>query len=203
MQSQQEILVATPRRVSAEDLHTCKRRKTIPSPESSRSKDLIFISASDTIDQCVPKGFTVKHVVVKLNDGVQFLNEPFENTVVPSESFKLLDFIRAGETKIGDEIFLDSPFSGYMEGTRLAHSIMRIPSDDPHEPKQKWIRCHWVYLGQNSTREIVDGVCGSPIWDANRRVLGFFRYAHTSGTFKDFCSIIAVDHLLDKGYHVV
>ncbi|CAP80950.1 hypothetical protein PCH_Pc12g13230 [Penicillium rubens Wisconsin 54-1255] len=62
MQSQQEILVATPRRVSAEDLHTCKRRKTIPSPESSRSKDLIFISASDTIDQCVPKGFTVKHV---------------------------------------------------------------------------------------------------------------------------------------------
>ena len=47
---------------------------------------------------------------------MQFLNEPFENTVVPSESFKLLDFIRAGETKIGDEIFLDSPFSGYMKG---------------------------------------------------------------------------------------
>lgn len=49
-------------------------------------------------------------------------------------------------------------------------------------------------------------ICGSPIWDEiheNNRVLGFFRYAHTSGVFKDHCLIVAADHILDKGYIVV
>ncbi|KAJ9483242.1 hypothetical protein VN97_g10173 [Penicillium thymicola] len=141
--------------------------------------------------------------LVKLNDGVEFVNEPFENTVDPRGPFTLGDFVRAGETRHGDDIFLDSPFSGFISGTRLAHSICRIPSDDPYEPRQIWIRCHWVYLGQDSANEIVDGVCGSPIWDENNRVLGFFRYAHTSGVFKDHCLIVAADHILDKGYTVV
>jgi hypothetical protein len=84
----------------------------------------------------------------------------------------------------------------------MAHSSVRIPSDDPHRPTV-WIRCHLVYLGQDSASDIVDGVCGSAIWDKDHRVLGFFRYVHASGVFKDHCSIIAADHLLDKGYTVV
>ncbi|OQE02700.1 hypothetical protein PENVUL_c039G02126 [Penicillium vulpinum] len=141
--------------------------------------------------------------LVKLNDGVQFVNEPFENTIVRHEPFILGDFIRADETKIGGNVFLDSPFSGFIEGTRLAHSFTRIPCNDPHGPSHVWIRCHWVNLGQNSTEKVVDGVCGSAIWDEEHRVLGFFRYVHTTGTFRDHCSIIAADHLLDKGYTMV
>jgi hypothetical protein len=140
--------------------------------------------------------------LVKLNHGIQFLNEPFKNTIAPHDPFKLDNFIRAGETRIGDGIFLDSPFSGVIQGSRMAHSSVRIPSDDPRGPTV-WIRCHLVYLGQDSASDIVDGVCGSAIWDKDHRVLGFSRYVHASGVFKDHCSIIAADHLLDKGYTVV
>ncbi|OQE29072.1 hypothetical protein PENFLA_c004G00069 [Penicillium flavigenum] len=140
--------------------------------------------------------------LVKLKDGIQFLNEPFKNTIAPRDPFKLDNFIRAGETNIGYDIFLDSPFSGVIQGSRLAHSSVRIPSDDPHGPTV-WIRCHLVYLGQDSARDVVGGVCGSAIWDKDHRVLGFFRYAHTSGMFKYHCSIIAADHLRDRGYAVV
>ncbi|KAJ6188110.1 hypothetical protein N7519_003018 [Penicillium mononematosum] len=138
--------------------------------------------------------------LVKLNDGIQFLNEPFRNSIAPRDPFKLDNFIRAGETKIGDDIFLDSPFSGVIQGSRMAHSSVRIPY--PHGPTV-WIRCHLVYLGQDSASDIVDGVCGSAIWDKDHRVLGFFRHARMSGVFKDHCSIIAADHMLDKGYTVV
>lgn len=141
--------------------------------------------------------------LVKLSEGVEFTNEPFENTLMPAPAFKLAGFVRAAETRIGDDVFVDSPFSGFVEGTRGVHSLLRVPSDDLLEPEQTWIRCQWDYMGQNSNQVMVDGVCGSAIWDRNHKVLGFFRYAPSSGTFLDWCMSIAADHLLDKQYTMV
>lgn len=138
--------------------------------------------------------------LVKLEEGVEFINEPFENTVSPTPPARLTGFVRAAETRIGDDIFLDSPFSGFVEGTRGAHSLLRVPNDDPQEPEQTWIRCQWHYMGQGSSQEMVDGVCGSAIWDENHKVIGFFQYAPSSGVFSDWCMSIAADNLLDKGY---
>ncbi|KAJ5701057.1 hypothetical protein N7488_008605 [Penicillium malachiteum] len=129
--------------------------------------------------------------LVKLTDGIEFVNEPFENTLVPIPPFKLARFARAAETRIGDDVYLDSPFSGLVEGTRGAHSLRRIPSDNPYEPEQIWISCKWDYLGQGSNEFMVDGVCGSAIWDENQRVLGFFWYAPKSGHFVDWCYSIS------------
>lgn len=134
---------------------------------------------------------------------MEFINEPFENTLVPAPPFKLAGFARAAETRIGDTVFLDSPFSGFVEGTRGAHSQLRVPSDDPLEPEQIWIKCQWDYMGQDSKQFMADGVCGSAIWDRNHRVLGFFRYAPSSGAFLDWCMSISADHLLDKKYIMV
>ena len=36
--------------------------------------------------------------LVKLEDGVEFVNEPFENTLTPATSFRLRDFTRIAET---------------------------------------------------------------------------------------------------------
>lgn len=141
--------------------------------------------------------------LVKLKQDLEFVNEPFENTLVPKPPSKLTGFVRSAQTKIGDDIFLDSPFCGFLEGTRGAHSRLRIPTDDPQEPKQTWIKCHWDYMGQDSHQFIPDGVCGSAIWDTESRVLGFFRYAPRSGAFMDWCMTIAADHLLDEGYSMV
>ncbi|KAJ6026978.1 hypothetical protein N7460_011795 [Penicillium canescens] len=141
--------------------------------------------------------------LIRLNEGVNFVNETFENSVYPSPSFTLQPFIRAAETRLGDPVFFDSPFSGLVMGTKMAHSLQRIPIDDPLEPKQIWIRCSWDYIGQDSNRDMVEGVCGSALWNVDHRVLGFFRYALTEGIFRDYCLSVAADHLIEEGYAVV
>ncbi|KAL3482733.1 hypothetical protein BJX62DRAFT_245593 [Aspergillus germanicus] len=141
--------------------------------------------------------------LVRLDEGVEFSNETFENTVIPGPSVKFTGFSRTTETRIGDNVYLDSPFSGFLEGTRLAHAILRVPSDDPLAVEQKWIRCQWHYMGQGSGEAIVDGICGSAIWDDDHKVVGFFRYAPASGIFVDSCLTVAADQLLDKGYTLV
>ncbi|KAI9367319.1 hypothetical protein BJX61DRAFT_316587 [Aspergillus egyptiacus] len=141
--------------------------------------------------------------LVRLEEGVKFINEPFENTVTASGPFNFIGLARAAETKIGANIYLDSPFSGFLEGTRLSHSYMRVPTNDPLGPEQKWIRCQWNYMGQGSQEAMVDGICGSAIWEDNRNVIGFSRYAPASGLFADYCLSISADCLLDEGYSIV
>lgn len=141
--------------------------------------------------------------LVKLKQGIHFINETFESTVIPGPSSQLTGFVRADETRIGDPIFLESPFSGFLEGRNGPRSFVRIPADDPHQTEQTWIRCRWTYMGQDANQMLVDGVCGSAIWNEDKKVLGFFRYAPSSGAFQDWCLTASANHLLDKGYTIV
>lgn len=141
--------------------------------------------------------------LVKLDDGIEFLNEPFENSIMPETPVKLKDFAVVGDARPGDYVFLDSPFTGYMEGIRGVVSNIRVPSDDPHEPNELWVQCRWDYMGQGSYHYMADGVCGSAIWYESGQVGGFFRYAPKSGHFLDWSLSVAPDSLVDKGYRVV
>ncbi|KAI2720819.1 hypothetical protein CBS147332_4059 [Penicillium roqueforti] len=141
--------------------------------------------------------------LVNLEDGVEFVNEPFENTLTPATSFRLRDFIRIAETQQHDLVYFDSPFSGLAEGERMSRNTMRVPSDDPQEPQQIWVTTQWSYMGQDSAADMVDSVCSSAIWNDDHRVLGFFRYAPVEGLYKDYCLSVAADHLIDGGYSVV
>lgn len=141
--------------------------------------------------------------LVKLKQGIDFINEPFENTIIPTPPSRFTGFIRAAEARIGDNVFLDSAFSGFVEGTNGPHASLRVPADDPHQPEQVWIRTRWVYMGQDANQMLVNSVCGSPIWNDDNKVLGFFRYAPSSGVFLDWCMSVSADHLLDKGYYIV
>ena len=85
----------------------------------------------------------------------------------------------------------------------MSRNTMRVPSDDPQEPQQIWFTTQWSYMGQDSAADMVDGVCGSAIWNDDHRVLGFFRYAPVEGLYKDYCLSVAADHLIDGGYSVV
>lgn len=58
--------------------------------------------------------------LMKLGDGVDFVNEPFGNTSTLASPFRLGDFIRMAETKRQDLVFLDSPFTGLVEGKLMS-----------------------------------------------------------------------------------
>lgn len=115
--------------------------------------------------------------IVKLHEGVQFVNEAFDNTLVEGPPMQLRQFAQAKETQIGSYIYMDNPFTGYIEGTCGPHARLRVPSDDPYEPKQLWLKTRWDYLGQGFSQRMVDGICGSAIWDEQGKVPGFFGYA--------------------------
>lgn len=138
--------------------------------------------------------------LVKLKENVTFVNEPFENSILPGGPFALRQFARASDTRIGNNVYMDSPFSGFLEGTIGIHTLVRVPSNDRDEPEQAWIRCHWNYMGQGSSSQMPAAVCGSAIWDDDLKVQGFFRYAPQSGRFQDWCLTVAADHLIDRGY---
>jgi hypothetical protein len=138
-------------------------------------------------------------------DDTESCDEPFEKTVFPEPPSKPTKLLRAAETKLGDSIFLESPFSDFIEGTTLCHAVLLVPtSDDPIAPQQHtWVRCDWHYMGQGSSRAMSDEMRGSAIWNKEHKVLGLFCYAPTSGVFVDFCMSVAVDDLLSRGYSVV
>lgn len=174
-------------------------------------------------------------MLVKLNDHVQFTNEPFENTLIPTPApaFKLTGFARATDTKPGSYIALHSPYTGFIEGIREIHSFLRIPTNtdtgtdtnpipDPNSnpnpipilipiPVQKkqdqiWLKCQWNYMCQDSSTRLADngsGIRGSPIWNSEGLVTGFFRDAPTSGRFRDWCLSVSGVCLVEMGYTIV
>lgn len=54
--------------------------------------------------------------LVKLDDGIEFTNELFQNTVVPGLSTRLKNLARGNSVPTNSDIFLDTAFTGYMEG---------------------------------------------------------------------------------------
>lgn len=138
--------------------------------------------------------------MVKLNTDKEFANVTFQNDIF-TEPMQLRQFVRAGRTR-GGIVMLDSPDTGFIEGTLRLSSFTKIPSDNPLEPLQHWIRTTWVYTGQDTSQDLSHGICGSAIWDEDGSVFGFFRYAPNTGVMKDWCAGIAADELMDRGYTI-
>jgi hypothetical protein len=155
-------------------------------------------SSGQAIGEVTTKISNTDIALVKLNEGVNFAND-----LHSSSPFALQPFIRAAETRLGDPVFFNAPFTGLVTGTKMAHSLRCIPTDNSLEPEKAWMRCSWNYMGQNSNCDMAEGFRGSAIWNEEHRVLGFFLYAPAEGLFGDYCLSIAADHLLEKGYTVV
>lgn len=143
--------------------------------------------------------------LVQLDKQIAFTNEVFQNTVTPGPPIQLQRFNTEEviRDKPGDEIYINSPFTGYIEGTRGILSTCRVPSDDLREPEQWWIQTRWDYMGQGSSNSLADGICGSAIWNNEGNVLGFFRYAPKSGHFLDWCMSISSHELVKRGFSIV
>ncbi|KAK2796240.1 hypothetical protein FQN50_009630 [Emmonsiellopsis sp. PD_5] len=140
--------------------------------------------------------------LVRLHPDVHFVNECFENSLGEDTPIRLKRFEKSANIPIGCPVYMNNPFTGYSEGTYGPWGRLRVPSDDPNEPGQRWIRTRWAYLGQGSSEHMVDGVSGSPLWNREGNVVGFFNYAPQSGHFRDWCLTVAADHLVDGGYSI-
>jgi hypothetical protein len=139
--------------------------------------------------------------LIKLKAGEEFVNVTFQNDIL-AEPMQLRRFARAGRMR-GGIVMLDSPDTGFIEGTLQLPSYTRIPSDDSLELEHNWVRTTWVYTGQDTSQDLPDGMCGSAIWDEDGAVFGFFRYAPKTGVMTDWCAGIAADELIDRGYTIV
>lgn len=135
--------------------------------------------------------------------GARFANEVFENTFGEETPIRSRQFEGSENGSIGDYVLMSNPFMGYGEGTYGPWSESRIPSDNPHEPAHKWIRTRWVYLGQGFSQHMVDGVCGSAMWNERGSIVGFVQYAPASGQFKDWCLTVAANYMTERGFSIV
>ncbi|PLN84868.1 hypothetical protein BDW42DRAFT_24929 [Aspergillus taichungensis] len=140
--------------------------------------------------------------LVRLANDVRFVNEPFENTVTPGPPVKFKEFARAASTRLGDSCRMDTPSSGYVEGTKRVHAIRKLPSVCADEPKDMWIPVDWLYMGQGSSMALSSEGAGSVVWNKENQITGFFRCAPQSGIFKDYAQVIAADNLIDDGYTI-
>ncbi|ODM21164.1 hypothetical protein SI65_04217 [Aspergillus cristatus] len=96
--------------------------------------------------------------LVKLDDGIEFTNELFQNTVIPGLPTRLTNLARGNAISANSDNLLDTPFTGYMEGQRGHLCEIRVPNDDPSGPSQRWIKCRWDYMEQGSHQYMVDGL---------------------------------------------
>ena len=141
--------------------------------------------------------------LVRLHNNIQYVNETFQSSIMPNPPVRFKGFAMTNETRLRDYVYMESPFSGYLEGSSGITSFLRLPTDDPAEPEQQWIRTRWDYIGQDFGGKIKAGVCGSAIWNEDLKVVGFFRYICREGPMKDWAFSVAAQHLIEKGYSLV
>ncbi|KAJ5961086.1 uncharacterized protein N7479_008236 [Penicillium vulpinum] len=140
--------------------------------------------------------------IVKLHDDIPFVNNTFESTIEGIRPTQLQNFVNVDSLMPGDSVYMNSPFVGYSEGICGPHTRNRIPHDDPSQPTFEWVRTRWCYMGQGSTESLREGVCGSAIWDKEGNVIGFFRFAPTSGHFLEWSFCVGADHIIERGFKI-
>ena len=143
--------------------------------------------------------------LVKLDPNEKFVNITFESKYT-TEPVRLKQLVTAKTLERGDQIVLDSPDTGCIDGTMLGQAYQRIPTDDATEPEQEWFLPPGFNMGQNCGTNLQPGMCGSAIWTEEGDVVGFFRYAPEGGNrgmMKDWCAATAADELINRGFALV
>ncbi|KAK3934649.1 hypothetical protein QBC46DRAFT_413729 [Diplogelasinospora grovesii] len=139
--------------------------------------------------------------LVKLRDTETFSSVTFQSDSIP-QPVQLKKLVRVKKHQRYDPVCLDSPDTGFIDGAFMMTSFQAIPSDD-NSPEQNWIFTTWNYGGQDSAINLPEGMGGSAIWNEDGDVLGFFRYAPKEGLMKDWCTGIAADELINRGFALV
>lgn len=127
--------------------------------------------------------------LVGLADDVQFDNAPFETFDDVPHSFSRL--ITEDDDVTHDTCFLDSAYSGLLDGVVAAKSIQIEGIEH--------IGYNWHYFGREKTICPPDGVCGAPIWNQDGVVLGFYHFYVEQGRFARLSASVSALNLSRAG----
>ena len=134
--------------------------------------------------------------LAKLNPGLRYINETFKTHAEPNEiQLNEISSVYPPHLRCYDALTMDNPFSGRYEGVTMA-SGARIP-----EEGAKNYVTHQCILFENDDDDdavVVDGSCGSPILNADGKVVGLFRFKAKSGA----CLAVAAMELWEYGYEI-
>ncbi|CAG7952191.1 unnamed protein product [Penicillium nalgiovense] len=185
--------------VLAEESNSGERYVTVGSHGFLNGRVFHPCASGKEIGQVTMETTEADLALVKLHDNIQFANETFQSPLGRGPT-QLQDFVSIDELQIGANVYMNSPFTGYSEGTCGPHGRMRVPSDDPSQ--HKWVKARWCYTGQGFAETLQDGVCGSAIWNDDGNVIGFFRYAPRSGQFRGWSLCVGADCLIEGGFKI-
>ncbi|KFA63053.1 hypothetical protein S40285_06402 [Stachybotrys chlorohalonatus IBT 40285] len=144
-------------------------------------------------------------VIVKLENNTNFNNELFEDTLGVKPPINRLFGELETDQMVGiPAVYLNPPFSGNIDGIVVACSITlpALPPVSRTEQELKYVMYSWSWMGQVGGRqvELSDGVCGTPILEANGIVLGLFHFYITTGGWAGFAASVSADELVRAGY---
>lgn len=138
--------------------------------------------------------------LIQLKPDVVFENVPFENNldVVPH----LARIATSEDAGRSVSCYLDSAFSGFMEGVVVASSArIYVLGDTP-----RYTVYNWMYTSQEEANtdkvQPPDGTCGSVIWNDEGTVLGFYHYYMTGGEWPGYAVSVSASELAEAGYRL-
>ncbi|KAI9827243.1 MAG: hypothetical protein M1832_005381 [Thelocarpon impressellum] len=106
----------------------------------------------------------------------------------------LTSFKSISDVKFADPLFLDSPFSGRCDGSAGHFAWRALPEGYENAKEGYWLETLWAYFG-DGIPDMLDGTCGSAIFDQNNQVVSFFHLAGENGQAES----IAAQHAIDDG----
>jgi hypothetical protein len=115
--------------------------------------------------------------LASLDEGISYSCDTFGSNILAGPTVRR--FKRLEDVRVGDNVFMDNPFSGRCEGHVTKVQWAKIPSDEDVS-KLPWVEAVWIYTG-NGRPGPADGSCGSVIWDEGENAIAFYRFAYDGG----------------------
>jgi hypothetical protein len=148
--------------------------------------------------------------LVQLNRDVDFINETFENSSGAVPKFtRLFGEIPGDESKWLSSHYLNSPYTGNIEGSIVAKSLklQQRPPKHPTEDTLRYVAYNWSFMGQlegghSNKAQPPDGTCGSAIWDEDGVILGFYHFHITEGAWAGFSVSVNASEVVKAGYRL-
>jgi len=134
--------------------------------------------------------------VARLNPGLRYVNETFGTDAAPDgiRMNGLSPFYYPPHLRVYDALTMNNPFSGSCEGLTMALGAT-IPEDGDRE----YVAHQWDFF-ENGDEAVDDGSCGgSPILDAEGRVVGLCRFKAANSSF---CLSVSAMELWECGYEI-
>jgi hypothetical protein len=134
--------------------------------------------------------------LARITDGsISYTSECFAGAM---GTIRLQNLVPESENLVTREIFMDSPFTGLGTGIVVGHGTTAIPSDEPTDD-WKYMSSVWIKFASGA-KDPVSGCCGSPLFDKDGNVYGFYRHFADDGTGISYCP--TPDPVIDAGYRL-